>query len=133
MNDIIIGSTDNSDEHNKVSRLIVEHAVIVDESSDIPKPFTSTTCSLASKVREQRIDEITTQQTMKNDSSFDNVLGQTTHKSDGKQTLIIYAYNIEHEFFSYVLQDVFYLINFNFYVFFTMSCRLEELVDTIIT
>lgn len=51
------------------------------------------------------------------------------------QVLVIRAYNVEQNMYNnifYVMRNVFYLTNFNLYMFFTISCRLEELVDIII-
>ena len=87
----MIKDTKISEELGKVSVPTVEHEGIVVESNDTTKPLTPTTCSLASEVVEQRIEETSTQQKMKKYPSFDDVLGRTTHKSDGRQVLVIRA------------------------------------------
>lgn len=52
-------NTDNSEKNRKVLRTIIEHAAIADKSTDTSKPLTPTTCSLASEVIEQCIEETT--------------------------------------------------------------------------
>ena len=59
-----------------------------------------TPTTLASKVIEQRIEETSTQQKMKKDPSFDDVLGRTTHKSDGIRVLVIRTYNVEENMYN---------------------------------
>ena len=87
--------TETSEEQGKMSVPNVEHEGIFVETNDTARLLTPTTCSLASEVVEQRIEETSTQQKMKKDPSFDDVLGRTTHKSDGRQVLVIRAQNVE--------------------------------------
>ena len=87
----VIKDTKISEEKGKVSVPIVEHEGIVVESNNRAKSLTPTIFSLALEVVEQHIEETSTQQKMKKTSSFDDVLGRTTHKSNDRQVLVICA------------------------------------------
>ena len=60
------------------------------------------------------------------DVSFDNVLGKTTHKSDGRYGFLIVFY-CHSRYYCYIL------MRFEGLTLTIMSCRLEQLVDTICT
>ena len=80
----------NQDNFVELANDVVQHLAVVTVSSHLQSE--PSTPSLASEIIEQHteIGGLTAEPAIKNDPALDDVLGKTTHKSDGRQVFQLF-------------------------------------------